>query len=61
MKTIDLDDFGGDATGRLILRQRNTCGCGLTKFIPHKNLPPNYLKNDCLRVSIKEVKVSNTL
>ena len=61
MKTIDLDEFGGDAFERLIMRQRNTCGCGLTKFIPHKDLMPNYLKNDCLRIFIKEVNVSNTM
>ena len=61
LKNIVLDELAADATGRLVSRQFNMCGCGLTKFIPHKDLRPKFLKNDCLKISIKEVNVSYTV
>ena len=49
------DDFGK----RVILGDRST-GLGYPKFLPHTRLYPHYLKNDCLRLCVKEVKLKCT-
>ena len=42
---------------RVLSEERSPGGWGLSKFVCHSNLLPNFLKDDCLKLCIKEVKL----
>ena len=43
---------------RVVSGERSSTGRGFHDFICHSNLLPNYLKDDCLKLCIKEVKLN---
>ena len=59
-KTIHIDDnSANDVAGRVTEGERSR-GRGLFQFIRQRDLRPNYLKNDCLRLCVKDVKITST-
>ena len=48
-----------DLSKRVLEGERGAGGNGFTDFVPHYNLAPRYLKDDCLMFYIKEVKVKS--
>ena len=42
---------------RVLSEERSPGGWGLAKFVCHSHLLPNFLKDDCLKLCIKEVKL----
>ena len=61
MLTIHLTDHADDelqaVCGRVVSGERSSVGWGYHNFSCHSNLVPNYLKDDCLKLCIKEVKL----
>ena len=57
-KAIDVTDNAADAfCKRVVLGERSPDGWGFLDFICHTHLQPLYLKDDCLNLCIKEVKL----
>ena len=44
---------------RVLKRERSAGGFGIYGFIPHRDLTPRYLKDDCLMFCVKEVKIKS--
>ena len=58
-KTIYFCDSSSDAAaGRVMEGERADCGQGSYLFIGHRDLQPNYLKNDCLQLRVEKVKIT---
>ena len=58
MLTIHFTDHADDELcGRVVSGERSSVGWGFHDFICLSNLVPNYLKDDCLKLCIKEVKL----
>ena len=55
-KILPMDDRATDIiAGRVITGERCPNGRGFTQFIHHRDLQPNFLKNNCLQLCVKEV------
>ena len=48
-----------DVSKRVLEGERSAGGTGFPTFIPHRDLTPRYLKDDCLMFCVKEVKVKS--
>ena len=46
-----------EACTRVITGERYSIGWGYGKFLPHGELQPKYLKNDCIKLCIKKVQL----
>lgn len=51
--TADDDEFGS----MVLVQERAEEGLGISQFIPHQCLNPNYLKDNCLHLRVQEVNV----
>ena len=59
-RVIDVTDKSDDDfCKRVVLGERSSGGWGFHEFISHSCLVPRYLKDDCLKFCIKEVKLNN--
>jgi TNF receptor-associated factor 4 len=59
IKIIDVTDKSSDNLERVVLGERSPRGWGFHDFISHSCLRPHYLKDDCLKFCIKEIKLNN--
>ena len=53
--TADDDEFGS----RVLVRERAESGLGIFQFIPHQQLNPKFLKDNCLRLCVPEVNIAS--
>ena len=53
-----IDGTDNEFCKRVLSGERSTTGRGFHDFICHSNLLPSYLKDDCLKLCIKEVKLN---
>ena len=59
--TLILDVTDDDSFGKRVIKgYYRSAGLGYPKFLPHTRLCPHYLKNDCLHLCVKEVKLKCT-
>ena len=59
-KSIDVTDrASNEFCSRVVFGERSPDGLGFNKIICHSNLQPNYLKDNYLKLCIKEVKLKN--
>ena len=59
-KVIDVTERANDKQfERVVSGERSSTGWGFSKFICHSDLLPTYLKDNCLKLCIKEVKLEN--
>ena len=58
IKVIDVTDCAGEFFNRILSGERSPHEWGFQEFISHTNLLPSYLKDDCLKLCIKEVKLN---
>ena len=56
---IDITDRADEMCKRVELGGRSPSGWGFAKFIHHGNLLPRYLKGNCLKFCVTEVKLNN--
>ena len=49
-----------DDLGKRVVVGERSLGLGYPEFFPHTQLSPHYLKDDCLRLCVKEVKLKCT-
>ena len=46
-----------ECCARVMTKKRINNGFGLPQFLPHDELQPKYLKNDCIKLSVKKVEL----
>jgi TNF receptor-associated factor 4 len=56
IKTVYSNNVSIKYCERVMTKQRIENGWGLHKFLPHVELQPKYLKNDCIKLSIKKIE-----
>ena len=56
-KTVTYNDDTLDtASNRVVDRERAALGWGYSRFSPHNELAPKYLRNDCLKFCVNKVE-----
>ena len=60
IRAIPVTDSSADGfCNRVVAGERSPSGWGTSDFISHTSLLPTYLQNDCLKLCIKEIKITN--
>ena len=57
VKSLPFRDASADTSSRVVGQKREMAkhGWGFSQFIPHTELRPKYLKNDCIKLRIKKI------
>ena len=58
VKHIPFKNAAASSCNRVVLQERAVQGKGLSKFLPHTELNPNYLKNDCIKLRIRKIDLA---
>ena len=54
-KVLPFDDTAGKSCARVIGKECDKYGWGFGQFLPHAELRPKYLKNDCIKLRIRRI------